>query len=45
LWLLRQADLALYTAKTRGRNCVVAADGSDAGASAPPAAAPVSREH
>ncbi len=35
LWLLRQADLALYAAKARGRNCVVAADstGNDAGQS------------
>jgi len=45
LWLLRQADVALYAAKTRGRNCVVAADGSGAGTSAPLAVAPVSREH
>lgn len=28
LWLLRQADLALYAAKACGRNCVMAADSS-----------------
>ena len=32
LWLLRQADQALYAAKARGRNCVVAADSSGQGA-------------
>ncbi len=32
LWLLRQADQALYAAKARGRNCVVVADSSDNGA-------------
>lgn len=31
LWLLRQADQALYAAKARGRNCVVAADSSGQG--------------
>ena len=32
LWLLRQADLALYAAKACGRNCVMAADSSGNGA-------------
>jgi two-component system, cell cycle response regulator len=40
LWLLRQADHALYTAKARGRNCVVAADVSEAGTTTPLAVVP-----
>jgi len=34
LWLLRQSDRAMYAAKARGRNCVVAADSSGTGVTA-----------
>ncbi len=45
LWLLRQADLALYAAKARGRNCVAVADRSGNGATPSLAADPfTSRE-
>jgi len=41
LWLLRQADQALYAAKARGRNCVVAADSSSNGATPSRAVDPI----
>jgi len=45
LWLLRQADQALYAAKARGRNCVVAADNTGSGTTSSPAVDPLtSRE-